>query len=574
MTTRALPLAPGGMIRMEPQYAVFVVLLVILGSLVLYPVLTVFTDSFQGNAVPGATASWSLEAWRIAFAEPGMRAAIWNTLKVLIWTEAIAMPIAVLLAWLLARTDLPASGALEFMFWISFFLPALSVTFGWIVLLDPHAGVLNQLAMQLPFVETAPFNIYSFPGIIWAHLATQAISVKVMLLTPSFRNLDSAFEEAARTSGADRWQTLVRIVVPVALPAILTVLVLSVIRVLQTFEIEMVLGPSFNFFVFGTMIFRLVEQSPPQFGSAAALASMVFVIVTPLIFVHRWLVTRKDYTSITGRIRTQPTRLGRWRAPLFFMVCLLVLTLTVLPVSFVAVASLMKLFGFFSIAEPWTLDHWLRVMGDGFFLRALDTTLRVAFGVALTSMAFCTLVAYFSVRSRYAGRGLLDFLSWLPFAIPGILLGIGILYVVLGNPVFRLAYGTLPLLILAVVIAHMTLGTQIVKSAMLQLGTSLEEAARTSGATWWYSLRKIVVPILAPTLVLVGVANFNASARDIATIALLAANDSKTLSLLQLDYLTDGQLETGAVISVVLIVMTTGIAFVARMFGLKMGIRG
>jgi len=398
--------------------------------------------------------------------------------------------------------------------------------------------------------------------------------VKVMLLTPSFRNLDSAFEEAARTSGADRWQTLARIVIPVVFPAILTVLVLSTIRVMQTFEIEMVLGPPFNFFVFGTMIYRLIEQSPPQFGSAAALASIVFVIVAPLIVVHRWLVTRKDYTSITGRIRTQPTRLGRWRIPLFVVVCLLVVTITLLPVSFVVMASLMKLFGFFSIPEPWTLAHWTRVINDGFFLRALDSTLRVAFGVAFTSIVLCTLVAYFSVRSRYTGRGVLDFLSWLPFAIPGILLGIGILYVVLGNPVLRLAYGTLPLLVLAMVISNMTLGTQIAKSAMLQLGNQLEEAARTSGASWWTTVRKIVVPILAPTLVLVGVTNFISSTREIATIALLAANHSKTLSLLQLDYLTDGQLETGAVISVVLIVLTTGIAFVARLFGLKMGIRG
>jgi iron(III) transport system permease protein len=574
VNTRALTLMSPAALRMEPQYALFIVLLVTLGSFILYPVLIVFTNSFHGNAVVVSDATWSFDAWRTAFTEPGMRTAAWNTVKILVCTEIIAMPIAVFIAWLLARTDIPANSLLEFMFWVSFFLPALSVTFGWIVLLDPHAGVLNQLMKLLPFVETGPFNIYSFWGIIWSHVATQAVSVKVMLLTPSFRNLDSAFEEAARTSGADRWQTLVRIVIPVAFPAILTVLVLSTIRVMQTFEIEMVLGPPFNFFVFGTMIYRLIEQSPPQFGSAAALASIVFVIVAPLIVAHRWLITRKDYTSITGRIRTQPTRLGRWRTPLFVVVCLLVVTITLLPVSFVVMASLMKLFGFFSIPEPWTLAHWTRVINDGFFIRALDTTLRVAFGVAFTSIVLCTLVAYFSVRSRYRGRGLLDFLSWLPFAIPGILLGIGILYVVLGNPVLRLAYGTLPLLVLAMVVAHMTLGTQIVKSAMLQLGNQLEEAARTSGASWWTCLRKIVVPILAPTLALVGVANFISSSRDIATIALLAANHSKTLSLLQLDYLTDGQLETGAVISVVLIVLTTGIAFVARLFGLKMGIRG
>jgi len=574
MNLRALRLPPVASGRFDPQYGVFLALILIIGGFVLYPVLTVFIGSFHNETSLGVPAAWSLDAWRTALSEPGMRAAIGNTVQVLLATESIAMPVAIVIAWLLARTDLPAGRSLEFLFWISFFMPALAVTLGWVVLLDPAAGVLNNLAKSLPFVEAGPFDIYSFGGIVWAHLSTQAISVKVMLLTPSFRNLDAAFEEAARVSGATRWQTLARVVIPAAVPAVLTVLVLSVIRVLQTFEIEMALGPPFKFFVFGTMIFRLVEQSPPQFGPAAALAAMVFAIVTPLILLHRFLITRKDYTSITGRIRATPTRLGRWRVPIFAVVCLFVATITVLPIGFVSISSIMKLFGFFNIAEPWTLDHWRRILNDSFFVHSLGITMTVAGSVAIGSMVFCTLVAYFAIRSRYVGRGLLDFLSWLPFTIPGILLGIGILYVVLGNPVFRPLYGTLLLLVLALMVAHMTLGIQIVKSAILQLGTSLEEAARTSGATWWYCLRKIMVPILAPTLVLVGVVNFIAATRDIASVALLASNNTKTLSLLQLDYMTDGQLESGAVISVVLIALTTGIAFGARLFGLKMGIRG
>jgi iron(III) transport system permease protein len=563
-----------GMFGLDVQYALFLLMLMLVASFVLMPVSIIFIYSFNNAGLLGQSGAWSLDAWRSAFSEPGMLAAIQNTFKVLIVTEAIAMPIAIIVAWLVARTDLPARGMLEFLFWISFFLPPLSVTQGWIILLAPNAGALNQLAVQLPFIDDGPFNIYSFWGIIWAHLATQAISVKVMLLIPSFRNLDASFEEAARTSGADRWQTLRMIVVPVGLPAILTVLVLSTIRVLQTFEIEMVLGPAFNFWVFGTMIFRIVETVPPQFGTAAALATTVFLLVAPLIILHRWLLTRKDYTSITGRGGVAPTRLGAWRMPVFILICIVVAMLTLLPVAFLVMASFMKLIGFFTIPDPWTLDHWQRVLNDSFFVRALQNTVKVAGSTAIVSIVFCSLIAYFAIRSRYAGRGVLDFLSWLPFTIPGILLGIGILFVVLSNPVTRVLYGTLPVLVLAITVAHMTLGTQIVKSTVLQLGKTLEEAGRTSGATWWYCMRKIVMPILAPTLVLVGIVNFIGATRDIASVALLAANDTKTLSLLQLDYLTDGRLEVGAVISVVMITLTTGVAFLARMLGLKVGVRG
>ena len=483
------------------------------------------------------------------------------------------MPLAVMLAWLLARTDLPCRGGLEFMFWVGFFLPSLSVTMGWIVLLDPQAGLLNQLAQSLPFVDSAPFNIYSFWGIVWAHLATSSVSVKVILLTPMLRNLDASFEEVARVSGASRWKTLRLVVIPLALPALLTVLVLSTIRALQTFEIEMVLGPPFDFWVFGSIIYKMMQQLPPQFGPATALATMAFLLITPLIVCHRWLIGRKDYASISGRIKLAPTPLGKWRTPLFVMVLAITVTFTVVPIIFLLAASFMKLFGFINMAEPWTLSHWTEVLTDDFFDQSLMNTLKLAAGAAICSVIFSALTAYFAVRSRYPGRGILDFLSWLPFAIPGLLMGVGLLYVVLGNPLLRPIYGSIPLLIIAAVVTHMTLGVQILKANLVQLGDGLEEAARTSGASWWQTFRRIVVPIIMPTLILVGVLSFIGATRDIASVALLASNDTKTLSLLQLDYMIDGRSESAAVISVVVIALTTGIAFLARMFGLKLGVR-
>jgi iron(III) transport system permease protein len=569
----AAPVLHRRAVSIDPQYAVFLAVLLVVAIFVLYPVLVILVDSFIAGPM-GAPGHWSLEGWRAALSDPTMLNAVANTAKVLAANESLTLPTAVLLSWLLARTDLPLRNTLEFAFWVTFFLPSLSVTLGWIVLLDPQNGLLNKIALSLPFVSKAPFDIYSFWGIVWAHISTSALAIKVMLLTPLFRNLDAAFEEAARCSGAGRWQTLTRIVIPAVLPGILTVLVLSLIRAMQTFEIEMVLGPPFNFWVFGTKIYTLMAQVPPEFASATALAVIGFIIITPLIFLHRWLTKRTDYTSITGRERTLPTPLGRWRWPIFAAVALLAVTITVLPVVFLFAASFMKLFGFFNIAAPWTASHWSAVWNDDFFLRALSNTLELASGTAMGAILLCSLAAYFTVRSRYVGRGALDFLSWLPFAIPGILLGVGLLYVFLGNPVLRMLYGGIALMVLAMVIAGMTLGTQILKNTIIQLGAALEEAARTCGASWWYGFRHIIVPILMPTLVLVGVINFIAASRDIASIALLASNTSKPLSLLQLDYMVDGRWEDAAVISVVVMLITTGAAFIARLFGLRLRIRG
>jgi iron(III) transport system permease protein len=553
--------------RLDGQRLLFAAMLAIVALFVLTPILLILVNSFSSST------GWSLDNWRMAWSDTSLRAALWNTGRVLLANEAISMPLAVLLAWLLGRTDLPARGALEFLFWITFFLPALSVTLGWIVLLDPQYGFLNQLALALPFIDEAPFDIYSFWGIVWAHLSTSSLAVKVMLLTPLFRNLDSSFEEAGRVSGATRLGVLMRLTIPMMAPSILTVLTLSIIRAVQSFEIEMVLGPPINFFVFGTKIYQLVAKEPPAFGAATALAVSGFVLIGPLVYLQRRLLAQKDYVAVNGRIRTDATPLGPWRWPVFAAVAALCLTVTMLPVAFLLLASCMKLFGFFHLAEPWTLAHWRDVLAGDFFLHAALTTVKMAAGAAALSVILCSLMAYFIARGPRPGRDALDFLSWLPFAIPGILLGVGLLYLLLGNPLLRRLYGSVFVLMLATVIATMTLGIQILKSAMHQLGASLEEAARTSGASWLYTFRHVLMPILAPSLVLVGMVNFIASARDIASIALLAANDTKTLSLLQLDYMTDGRWEAASVISVVVILLTTGIALAGRAFGLRLGIR-
>jgi iron(III) transport system permease protein len=560
-------------LRLEFQAILFAVVLLIVAFFVLYPLLLLVTYSFQ-DGVPGDAFRFTLAGWRAALTEPGMLESVINTIKLLVAIQVVALPTSIVIAWLVARTDMPGRNWLEFMFWIAFFLPTLSVTLGWILCLDPQYGVFNKLAMMLPFVDQPPFNIYSFWGIVWAHLGTNAIAVKVMLLTPGFRNMDAALEEAARISGATRFAMLFRVVVPIMTPAILVVLLMVMIRSMQALEIELVLGPPFHFYVYGTKIYGLVGQEPPQFAPASALATIGLLLILPLIVLQRWLISRRQYTTVTGRVQVQPTNLGPWRYVAFGFVLLVVVVLTFIPLVFLGIATFMKLFGFFEIAQPWTWAHWGAVLHDEIFLRSLGNTLLMSFGAALVAIVLFSLIAYFTVRSKYTGRAVLDFLSWLPFAIPGILLGIGLLYVFLGHSLFHPLYGTIWLLIIATVASHMTLGTQIIKSNMIQLGAELEEAARVLGASWWTTYWRVVLPIVIPVLILVGVVVFVTAARDVATVALLSTNETRTLALLQLDYMVDGRYEIAAVVSVIIIVVSTGVALLARLFGLRIGIRG
>jgi len=396
-------------------------LLGILILVVLYPLLLLILNSF--NVAPiGDVPQYGLGEWTEAFSTPGIRSSIVNTFTIALTRQAISFPLAIVIAWLIARTNLPYRNGLEFMFWISFFMPTLSVTIGWMLLLDPYVGIVNQWLMKLPFIDRAPFDIYSFWGIVWTHLMANTIAVKVMLLAPAFRRMDATLEEAARTSGGSMLGTLFRITVPIMTPTLVVVFVLSLIRSLESFEIELLLGVPIKFFVYSTKILELVRGEPPLYGQATALGSVILVFLLLLIPAQRWLSTRRQFTTITGNYRSGRIDLGRWKWPALGFVCSVAVLLTAVPFVSTLVGSFMVRFGFFGLASVWTLEHWQMALTDSLFLQTFVNTLLMASGAAILAPMFFSIIAYTSVRTRLPGRSLLDFLSWLPWAFPGILL--------------------------------------------------------------------------------------------------------------------------------------------------------
>jgi len=534
---------------------------------VVYPMLLVALQSFQ-VAAPGEPARWGLDGWRAAFTEPGLRAALVNTLTVTVVRQLISLPLAVLIAWLIARTNLPGRDWIEVGFWAAFFLPSLTVTLSWILLLDPDYGLINTWLARLPWVGK-PFNIYSFWGIVWVHVITGSLTVKVILLTPAFRNMNAAFEEASRVAGASTLRTALRITVPVMAPAILSVLLLGTMVSLQTFEVEQVLGIPFRFFVFSTMIYDLLVTRVPRYDAATALAVVTLAAMLPLVLAQQWLTRGRRFTTITGQFQNRPHALGRWRWPALALVLVLLVIVLGVPLAIALLGTFMKLFGFFDIPQPWTLDNWTTVLTDELFLRSLGNTLLLATGTAVAAILVHSLIAYIAVRTRYAGRRALDLISWLPFTVPGIILGLALLWLCLDTAALRPLYGTMTLLIVAGVISGMPLGVQIIKSGLMQLGAELEEASRIAGASWWNTYRRIVLRLMAPTLVAVGMITFVGAARNIGNIALLATSANRPLSILQLDYIAQRKLEAAVVVACIIMFISLAGALLARLYGLR-----
>jgi iron(III) transport system permease protein len=424
----------------------------------------------------------------------------------------------------------------------------------------------------IPGLSGFQFEIFSWWGIVVAHLVINLIPLKVFLLTPAFRNIDGALEEAARAHGASTFRSLFQIVFPLVTPAILFTALLGVIRSMQSFEIELIRGGAASIDVYSTLIYREIQQSPPRYGSATALAMIVLVAMTPFIVLQQNFIARRSYQTVSGRFQARLYDLGKMRWPVFAAVAGLLIFILVVPTVFMLLSSFMKVFGVFNVPEPWTLANWNRILHDPLLLKAIGNTLIIGFGATLVSVTLFTTIAYVSLRSKFFGRRLLDFLTWLPSTSPGIVTSLGLLWLFLSTPIFRPLYGTIWILIIAMGIAGITLGTQLIRSALMQLGNELEEASWAAGADWMLTMRRVLMPLMAPTIAIVGLQSFAAAVSAVSLIALLGSAANKPLSLLQLEYLDTGLFEPASAIGIVIFSLAVVAAVAARIISNRVGL--
>ena len=559
-------------------YYLMAVILLVLGTYLIVPIVLLAINSFNITPTVVDPPAYGLDNWREAFRRPDLLQALGNTFMVFGLVTVIGMPIGVLIAWALARVRMPFSRGLEFCFWIAFMAPTISITMGWIFLADSRLGLLNRALQQLPFFTAAegPFDIFSVPGIVWVHLMARAIADKVILLTPAFRNMDAALEEASRVSGSGNLRTMLRVTLPVMTPPIVVVFALHLTRAFDGFEIEQLLGTPFGFFVYSTKIYNMVSETfPPQTGQATALASITLVLVALIVPLQRWLTQRHNYSVVTGSYKPGLIDLGIAGKVIFFAIVTLLVMMIIAPLVSLGLGSIMYRAGIFSLNVVFSLRHWQFVMNEPIFWGALTNTLVLASSTALVSPFLFATIAYVLVRTKLPGRALLDGMIWMAAVVPGILASLALLWMVLGTPFLAPLYGTLWPLVIVLLLQGKTTGTQMSKSVFLQMGADMEEAARVSGSGYLRTFFTIWVPLLLPTLILLGTLHFVTAATTSSSIILLATRGTYTLSLLALEYGSPGVnlKEAAGIISLVIMAITITGALIARRLTRRLGLQ-
>jgi iron(III) transport system permease protein len=542
-----------------------VALLVIVCFLVLLPLGMLIFGSFRTDA-PYRPSAFTLQGYVQTFGDASTYQVLWTSLWLAVARTTGAVGIAVFLAWVIHRTDCPLRGALDKLLYFRFFIPHIPIILAW-MLLGSKKGFLNLIATDVLGLSSGPFDVFSYWGIVITGILGWS-SFLYVFISPAFRAMDASIEESARMSGATQRTTLLRITVPLLAPAILATTVLAFVRSIGSFESELFLGTPVGIYVLTTKMFVHLKYTPINYPAGMAMA-MILLALTILLVVVQWrILGRRDYVTVTGRgYRPHPTQLGRFRWVVFALVVLFLVVDLVLPLAALILGSFMNVAGVV-LPDNFTLKHYTQALGDRGFWELFNNTILVAGVAATVGMLLSALVAYSVVRTRYPGRRLLDLVSWLPWAIPGIVMGLGLLWAYVGlQSVLPIPlYGSIWLLVIAFITVGLPLGVRVMSSTIIQISSELEESGRTNGASWLQTVRYIWLPLLRPGLLAGWLTLLTLSVRDLSTIVLLYGPRSQVLSSRLFDWWQGGYLEEGVVLGLVqtvLVLIAFGLAQLA-----------
>jgi iron(III) transport system permease protein len=391
--------------------------------------------------------------------------------------------------------------------------------------------------------------------VVW-HMMQYSVPFLFLLIVDAFRAMDPSLEEAARMCGASRFRTFRTITLQLMLPALTSGAILSFIRGIENFESPLFFGTPAGIHVITTDIYDSINQrSPPQYQYATAVSFVIMALLFLIVLLQWRLLRGRSFTTVSGKGYSPGIiKLGKWRW-MTFAFCLLFFVVTVvLPVGQLLIGSFFKFFGFYQW-DMLTLEHYQAVFGSSEFWRGFGNTMFLGLVGASATMVLGGLVAYISVRTKWRGRSLIDAMAWLPWMMPGIVLGVGFLWGFALLPHAIPIYGTIWALLLAYISLGTPLSVRVMSTAFSQLSFDIEECSRVHGAGWLTTMWRIVIALSWPSFAVGWVLVFFGIMRELSASVLLYSIGSEVLSVVLLKLWVNGNAEQVSVIGLMMMVM-------------------
>jgi iron(III) transport system permease protein len=487
------------------------------------------------------------------------------TAKFAVATTVGAVVVGASFAVVCTRTDAAGRHVYRRLALLPIVLPPLGVILGWNSLYG-RSGYATRFITQTLHL---PWDLSSLWGMAVLGAAT-TMPLAFLTCQAALASADSSLEDAARTAGASTATVLRRVTLPLLRPAILNSSLLIFALSIETLGIPLLLGAPHDINFVASYLYDTWNSAlTPDPASVSAGAILLLVIASLLLVARTKLLgSEARFVSITGRPGAQrPMELGRWRIPVGLALGGYIALTSLAPLVALTVTSFVRILT--PLIAPWhllTLGNW-RALSDPVFVRSIRNSVTIALVGAAVTTVVVAMGALVADRSRFRLRGSLRFLMLYPRAIPGIIVGIGFFWSFLlvdppGSSLRSSIWGVM----LALSVRSLTIAYLLLYPTMSRISASLDSAARTAGAGWSTTMRRIVVPLLKPALVAVFIVIFVSILNDYDPALFLVHPGTEIIGVTMLDGFHQGIVGPVAALAMIQVIITAAVVAIAGRF--------
>lgn len=472
-------------------------------------------------------------------------------------------------AWLVTRSNMRWKKLMTSLFMFPYIMPSWTLALAWMNLFkNSKVGGAQGIFTAITGLQTPNWFAYGALPIVVVtgmHYAPFAY----ILIGGILRNMDANLEEAALILKTSRKRMMLRVTIPMIMPAVLSTFILTFSSAMSSFAVPSFLGLPVRYYVLTTQLYRTLNGMNKGYGYVMALI-MILISVIIMIINQKAIGSRKSYTTVTGKsANISVFNLKSWRTPVSLLMVTYVLCVSIVPLVSFALQSVIRVQGNYSLSNM-TLDFWIgggtgantvtdkagilvnRDIWIGMF-NSLKLSIVAAFGAGTAGF----LAGYAIVRKRGSKlSAIVENLTFIPYLIPAMAFSVIYLsmFAVRRGPIPSL-YGTFTLLALIGTVKYMPMASRSGVNSMLQLSKEIEEAATIMGVSWFKRIRSIIIPIQKSTVISGYLLPFISSMRELSLFVLLVTPANKVLTTMLFQYNEKGWDQYANAINLVIVAM-------------------
>ncbi|QAY59541.1 iron ABC transporter permease [Microbacterium protaetiae] len=525
--------------RFDGWTAVAVVLTLGYLLVAVWPLLNVLVDSiFNGTEI-------SFSGFVTFFTAPRYFTTLVNSMAVTITVTVLSLLVAFPLAYFMTMYKIFGNRIIQVLILASMMSPPFIGAYSWILLLGNNGMITKWLSKSLG-IEFP--SIYGFGGIVLV-LTLQLVPLIFTYLMGAWKTVDVSLLEASESMGVVGMKRAVKVILPLLWPTVLAGSLLVFVRAFADFGTPMLIGQGYQ--TVPVLIYNAaVGEVSTDTGFAAAVSVVVMALTLAVFLIQRWIASRKTF-SMNAMRPIEPTHASWWRALGMHAYIYVYLLLALAPLLVVVGSSFRKtIYGQFT--DGWGVENYTKASRD--MWKLIGNTFELGLSALVILVIVAVLVSYLTVRRKGWLSSTLDTMTMVPYVVPGLVIGIGLIAAFSKPPL--MITGTAAIMVIALMIRRVTYSVRSVTALMYQVPPSVEEAAMSLGASKFRTLTRIVVPALAPGILSGAVLSWVTIITELSTTLFLYTTKTQTLSLGIYSSVIRGQLGTAAALSTVLLTLT------------------